>query len=787
MRIGNMKVRTLSAGIFALFAFIVVCASFASSDSLADDTLQTTDGGIVYTLYEGQGGYYAEVSEYLGTEANVEIKSTIRYNEQDYPVVSIAQNCFNITNTTLDADKEKREVITSVTIQANSQLTLTSGSFSGLTNLVSITIGEGITEIPDLFCYKCGKLSNVTLPSSMISIGDSAFLYCTSLETITLNNGLVTIHDSAFNGCTSLRSVSIPNSVITIGERAFYLCENLSGVVLGTSVSALPQGVFAGTCFTTVTIPASVTQIHETSLPSTLESIMVDPNNEVYVSQDGAVYTKSNNQLYYWPSAKGGEITLSSNPGTIFTGNTAITGVTILEGVETLDAYCFYNCENLVSIQLPSTLTGLNSSSFMGCAKLSSIRLPEGLTSIPASCFRDCSSLTTIELSNVTSIGRGAFTGCTVTKVISAKEFDASKIISKGNDQVFLMLIDGEKKTTEVYEKGAASNVTAPVSSPLNMSFDGWYVDPEYQTAYNNGALNSDATLYAKYIIESYSVKFSESLEPISGLREGNVVSLNSIAKEGKIFKGWMVKDILLGAQYLVSARDANEDGNIILTASFSDPVSVESKWSLSVTGEGIEGKAFWTKSNAVGTYGMITVVPGQFEEASFATETAGAYVVPISATCSMVYSMDDADVTVTVAFSDIGNASDYEVSVVEIATKDAPGLRATVCAEEGYVDTDGSFAISYVYKVKDAESGLWVYTTSGQTAGVDDFKVPLGTEKTFYVSYDFYLAVEGAYLVYGYASYSFEDSSSGSAVTVTFSSPVIMSVSEIQAVIGKQ
>jgi hypothetical protein len=144
---------------------------------------------------------------------------------------------------------------------------------------------------------------------------------------------------------------------------------------------------------------------------------------------------------------------------------------------------------------------------------------------------------------------------------------------------------------------------------------------------------------------------------------------------------------------------------------------------------------------------------------------------------------MNDADVTVTVAFIDVGKASEYTVSLVEVAKDGAPGFRATVTAENGYVDTAGKFTVRYVYKTWDSEQNLWCFTTSGQTTGVDDCDIALGTGKTSFVMGEFYLNVDGAYLVYGYANYSFNDTSSGAEKTVIVASPVIMSVSEIQAV----
>ena len=275
----------------------------------------------------------------------------------------------------------------------------------------------------------------------------------------------------------------------------------------------------------------------------------------------------------------------------------------------------------------------------------------------------------------------------------------------------------------------------------------------------------------------------------LTGCHLGDVITLPAMDKDG--FNGWTINGLLLGAQYIVNPRDAVGD-TITLNASFFIPE--KTSWALSVVNEGLVDKVFWTKSNAIGSYGIVTVIPGEFEKATVAIEpaVAGAYVGKLSDSTYMVYSANGEDVTVTVSFQSVGKASEYVVSLVEIAKDGAPGFRATVTATDGgVIDTTGTLSIRYVYKEK--ENGLWCYTTSGPsgTEGVPDRTFDLSNMGNAYaVSKDFYLSdvenADGAYLVYGYASYSFKDTSAGSEATVTVASPVIMSVSEIQAVVSK-
>ena len=270
-------------------------------------------------------------------------------------------------------------------------------------------------------------------------------------------------------------------------------------------------------------------------------------------------------------------------------------------------------------------------------------------------------------------------------------------------------------------------------------------------------------------------------VKSIDGLRLGEVISLPVIQKDG--FVGWTVNGMLLGAQYYVFFDDADSNGVIVLSAQFAE-VS-KTYWNLTVTGG--DGKAFWTTTNAIGTYGMITVLPDEFETVKYTVSDNGGYGI-ISNNCAMVYSVDGNDVTVTVEFKDVGKASEYDVSVAEIASGDKHGFKATVTAKDGYVDSAGKFAISYVYKTWNDTDKVWIYTTSGVTEGVENATVTIPTDKKVSsVTGEFLLDNDSAMLVFGFATFSFKGTSvTGIEEDVTVHSPVIMCVSEIQAVVGK-
>ena len=90
--------------------------------------------------------------------------------------------------------------------------------------------------------------------------------------------------------------------------------------------------------------------------------------------------------------------------------------ITLNYGLETIESKAFSGSRKLTSINIPATVTAINGEkTFDYCQNLTTVTFSEGstLTAIPGSCFSN-TKISSINLPNtVTSIGSGAFSGCT--------------------------------------------------------------------------------------------------------------------------------------------------------------------------------------------------------------------------------------------------------------------------------------------------------------------------------------------------------------------------------------
>ena len=232
-------------------------------------------------------------------------------------------------------------------------ISLSSGTFSGCTNLTSVELPDSLQKITSSAFDGCSKLTSIELPDNLTEIGYMAFKDCSGLKSIELPDGLTTLGYGAFQGCSSLESIDIPSSVTSIGGQAFTRCR-LTSIRIPDGVKSIDSSTFMGCSrLKFVEIPNSVTNIGFQ-----------------------AFYGCSNLEMIDLP-----------------------------DSVTSIGRLAFYGCSNLKEIKIPDSVTSIGEKAFTYCSRLKTITLTcNWRPDIESSDFYGAKSISTVNYNHLGSI-----------------------------------------------------------------------------------------------------------------------------------------------------------------------------------------------------------------------------------------------------------------------------------------------------------------------------------------------------------------------------------------------
>ena len=191
-------------------------------------------------------------------------------------------------------------------------------------------------------------------------------------------------------------TVFIPRGVTGIYFQAFENCANLTTILISQTVSQIGVSAFA-------------------RCPN-LKEIGVIGDSPYFCSDDGVLYSKSMLKLIAVPQGKN-SVEIPNSVTTIessaFENCSRLSSIKIPKGVQYIPSSAFSGCSSLASIEIPSLVVEIGDKAFLGCKSLTSIAIPDRVSKIGDEAFLGCESLTSIEIPNsVKKIGTFAFAGC---------------------------------------------------------------------------------------------------------------------------------------------------------------------------------------------------------------------------------------------------------------------------------------------------------------------------------------------------------------------------------------
>lgn len=320
---------------------------------------------------------------------------------------------------------------------------LANNCFKLFTNLKKVTIPSSVTSIGSYAFYRT-KIDNIALSSNVKSVGDYAFAYTNISDVGTLEN-VTKINDGTFIGCKNLKSVKLSDKLTTVDYYAFTGCKSLTSLNFSDTLKSLRTDAIAG-C-------------------DNLANITIDPANPNFSVVDSVIYTKDMKTLVAYPASL--ENKSYKIPNT----------------VKTISSYAFQNTKNLEEVEIPDSVTTLETGAFYNSG-IKSVTLPKNIKEIPYNCFANSNLESFTVPKNVYNIGTGAFYDCKNITKFAVEEGNYSFVTI---DDV---LFDADKDILYAYPANkSATSYTVP-------STVGIIIDYAFSGAVNLKSVNIPSKTY---------------------------------------------------------------------------------------------------------------------------------------------------------------------------------------------------------------------------------------------------------------------------------------------------
>ena len=282
------------------------------------------------------------------------------------------------------------------------------GPFCGCTNLKTVKLEKGLTQIAGNLFMRCYGLEDIDIPDTVTTIGENAFKLCTSLENVKMYNSIDEINGRAFAGCTSLKSVSLPDSITGMGTEIFSGCTSLSSVKLPNKRVNIMSSTFEGcTSLTEITLPDTVTTIQDHAFKNCTALKTIN-------------WSKSITDIQSYAFENCDALTKLAIPNTVtnigegaFYECGGLSAIAVPNSVKTLGSRAFENCDDLAKVSISDSVTSMGEKAFYDCDALTDVKLGTGITQIPTSCFEHCDVLPSVVLPyRISKVGDNAFKNC---------------------------------------------------------------------------------------------------------------------------------------------------------------------------------------------------------------------------------------------------------------------------------------------------------------------------------------------------------------------------------------
>ena len=196
----------------------------------------------------------------------------------------------------------------------------------------------------------------------VISIGDNAFNGLTNLLSITIPNGVNSIGNGVFQNCSNMTTSIIGTGIITIDNNAFTGCNNLTSVTFsGTTIPTIGTNNFDTNVNDTAYCVSGVT--NASTLTSYFRYIQVPISQVKYLVDFSGGYS----------SVVGYDGSSNSLTSIFIPSSVTLSGSNINYMVRRIETNAFNGCNLMETSSIASSVTSIGDNAFSECLSLTSV------------------------------------------------------------------------------------------------------------------------------------------------------------------------------------------------------------------------------------------------------------------------------------------------------------------------------------------------------------------------------------------------------------------------------